>query len=107
MYNYFNKPFFRYSNQLQKWGFEKVPGDRHLHYICELPVGKQNLQSEQRSYKYGFNIDDDQKIPRGPYFIKQPRDVVFDGSRKGITNDITLKYVYYNNSLEELRSCGS
>ncbi|VVC34534.1 Hypothetical protein CINCED_3A024063 [Cinara cedri] len=81
---------YTYSNQLQKWGFEKVPGDRYLHYICEIPAGKQNIQSEQRSYKYGYNIEDDEKIPRGPYFIKQPVNVVFDGSRKGITNDVTL-----------------
>lgn len=90
---------FRYSNQLHKWGFEKVPGDRYLLYICEIPINKHNLIiDEQRSYQYGYNIDDRQKIPRGPYFIKQPSDVVFDGSRVAITNDVTLTYVYSNSS---------
>lgn len=86
-----NYTFFSYSDQLQKWGFEKVPGDKYLHYICEIPAGKQNLLSEERSYKYGYNIEDEQKIPRGPYFIKQPVNVVFDDSSKEITNDVTLK----------------
>ncbi|XP_025417711.1 contactin isoform X2 [Sipha flava] len=84
---------YTYSNQLQKWGFEKVPGDRYLLYICEIPINKHNLIIDDRSYQYGYNIDDRQKIPRGPYFIKQPSDVVFDGSRIAITNDVTLKCV--------------
>lgn len=88
------KTFFRYSAQLQKWGLEKVEGDRSFLYICEVPISKQHLVVEDRSYKYGYNIDDEQKIPRGPYFIKQPSDVVFDGSRKSITNDVTLRYLY-------------
>lgn len=82
--------FFRYSPQLQKWGLEKVYGDQDLQYICEMPVSKQNIVFEDRSYQYGFNIDDQQKIPRGPYFIKQPSNVVFDSSKKSITNDVTL-----------------
>lgn len=85
--------FFRYSTQLQKWGLEKVPGDRNLLYICEIPIDKQHLFVEERSYQYGFNTDDQLKVPRGPYFIKQPSDVVFDDSRKSITNDVTLTYV--------------
>lgn len=75
---------------MQKWGFEKVPGDRYLLYICEVSVTKQHLLDEERSYQYGYNIDDRQKIPRGPYFIKEPSNVVFDSSKKSITNDVTL-----------------
>lgn len=71
-----------------------MPGDRYLLYICEIPVNKQHLIIDERSYQYGYNIDDLQKVPRGPYFIKQPSDVVFDGSRIAITNDVTLKYVH-------------
>ncbi|XP_060843865.1 contactin [Rhopalosiphum padi] len=84
---------YTYSVQLQKWGFEKVPGDRYLLYICEIPLNKQHLIVEERSYKYGYNIDDQQKVPRGPYFIKEPKDVVFDSSRMSITNDVALSCV--------------
>lgn len=63
-------------------------------YICEMPLNKQHLIVEERSYKYGYNIDDQQKVPRGPYFIKEPTDVVFDSSRISITNDVALRYVY-------------
>lgn len=55
-----------------------------------MPLNKQNIIVDERSYQYGYNIDDQQKVPRGPYFIKQPSDVVFDDSRKSITNDVTL-----------------
>lgn len=89
------KTLFRFSVQLQKWGLEKVEADEPLLYICEVPINKQNLMTEERSYQYGYNIDDTQKVPRGPYFIKQPSDVVFDGSRKSITNDVTLRYVLF------------
>lgn len=63
-------------------------------YICEMPLNKQHLIVEERSYTYGYNIDDQQKVPRGPYFIKEPTDVVFDSSRISITNDVALRYVY-------------
>jgi hypothetical protein len=65
-----------------------------LLYICEIPLNKQHLIVEERSYKYGYNIDDQQKVPRGPYFIKEPTDVVFDSSRMSITNDVALRYVF-------------
>jgi len=64
-----------------------------LLYICEIPLNKQHLIVEERSYKYGYNIDDQQKVLRGPYFIKEPKDVVFDSSRMSITNDVALRYV--------------
>jgi len=88
---------YTYSVQLRKWGFEKVPGDKYLHYICEVALNKQLLIFEERSFQYGYNIDDQQKIPRGPFFIKQPTNVVFDGSRKAITNDVTLSRQTQNN----------
>lgn len=78
---------------MHKWGFEKVPGDRYLLYICEIAVDMQHLIIEERSYQYGYNIDDPLKIPRGPFFIKQPTNMVFDGTKKAVTNDVTLKYV--------------
>lgn len=63
-----------------------------MHYICEIALNKQHSIFEERSFQYGYNIDD-QKIPRGPFFIKQPTNVVFDGSKQGVTNDVTLRYV--------------
>lgn len=63
-------------------------------YICEMPLNKQHLIVEERSYQYGYNVDDQQKVPRGPYFVKEPTDVVFDGSRKSFTNDVALRYAY-------------
>lgn len=47
---------------------------------------------DDRTHQYGITVDDPEKIPRGPYFIKQPQDVVFDVSNVKVTNDVTLRY---------------
>jgi len=63
-----------------------------LLYICEMAISK-HVMVEERTYQYGYNIDDQQKIPRGPFFIKQPTNVVFDSSKTIITNFVTLRCV--------------
>nr|CAD7405380.1 unnamed protein product [Timema poppensis] len=89
----FNKDYLAYSfsNKLNRWGFEKVKGDELLLFICEVPVATlRYMVVDDRTYQYGVDIDNPEKIPRGPYFIKQPHDVVFDLSKKTITNDVSL-----------------
>nr|CAD7573639.1 unnamed protein product [Timema californicum] len=89
----FNKDYLAYSfsNKLNRWGFEKVKGDELMLFICEVPVATlRYMVVDDRTYQYGVDIDNPEKIPRGPYFIKQPHDVVFDLSKKTITNDISL-----------------
>lgn len=74
-----------------------------LLYICEVPVTKMHyLVTDDRSYEYGIEIVDPEKIPRGPYFIRQPSDTVFDvGTRKG-SNDVTLRFVLCVDYLRQL-----
>ncbi|KAL1110582.1 hypothetical protein AAG570_008110 [Ranatra chinensis] len=70
---------FSFSNQQKRWGFESVTGDELLLYICEVPVTKVHyMVVDERTHEYGVTIDNPEKIPRGPYFIKQPVNVVFD-----------------------------
>lgn len=89
----FNKDYlvYSFSNQLKRWGFEQVAGDEPLLFICEALM--QNLHYlivDDRTYQYGVDVEDPLKIPRGPYFIMQPHDVVFDLSKKEILNDVSL-----------------
>ena len=54
---------------------------QNLHYLVV----------EDRTYQYGVDVEDPLKIPRGPYFIMQPHDVVFDLSKREILNDVALR----------------
>ena len=82
---------YSYHNNLQRWGLEKVTGKDKLLYICEAPISNlYNLVDDDRTYQYGIEIDNPHEIPRGPYFIKQPTDKVFDLSKRKINNDVTL-----------------
>lgn len=88
-----NKDFlvYSFSPELKKWGFEYVTGNEPLLFICEAPVSKLHyLVVDDRTYQYGEDVDDPEKIPRGPYFIRQPHDVVYDLSRTQIGNDVSL-----------------
>lgn len=76
------------------WGFEPVRGDEPLLFICEANIGAvQRLVSENRSFTYGIDVADPEKIPRGPYFIKQPTDATFDTSKRKLYNDVSVRYV--------------
>ncbi|XP_033366000.1 contactin isoform X1 [Bombus vosnesenskii] len=82
---------YSYHNNLQRWGLEKVNGRDRFLYICEAPISNlHNLVDDDRTYQYGIEIDNPREIPRGPYFIKQPTDKVFDLSKRKINNDVAL-----------------
>uniref|UniRef100_A0A0A9W5Z2 Contactin n=1 Tax=Lygus hesperus TaxID=30085 RepID=A0A0A9W5Z2_LYGHE len=85
---------YSFSNELKRWGFKKVDGEAMLLYICEVPVSKLHyLVTDDRTYSYGVEITDPERIPRGPYFIKQPTDAVFDVSTRKGANDVTLRCI--------------
>ena len=46
---------------------------------------------EDRSFSYGVDVSDVRYIPRGPKFIKEPVDVVFDLSKRRINNDVAMR----------------
>lgn len=82
---------YSFSNALRRWGLEKVTGEDRLLYICEAPLANvHNMVTEDRSYDYGLDIDDPERIPCGPYFINQPVDVVYDLMMKTSNNDVSL-----------------
>lgn len=84
---------FSFSNALRRWGLERVTGEEPLLYICEAPLANvHNMATEDRTYDYGLDIEDPEKVPCGPYFINQPVNVVFDLSKKSLNNDVSLRY---------------
>lgn len=82
---------YAYSDGLKRWGLEKINGHEAHYYICEAPVANlAYLLSDDRTYQYGIEVNDPLRIPRGPYFIKQPDIKVFDVTKRVVNNDVTL-----------------
>lgn len=77
-----------------RWGLEKVSGDEHLTYICEAPFSRLSyLVAEERSFSYGVDVDDPERIPRGPYFVRQPTNVVYDNQNARDYKDVVMTLV--------------
>uniref|UniRef100_A0A224X5J2 Putative receptor mediating netrin-dependent axon guidance n=1 Tax=Panstrongylus lignarius TaxID=156445 RepID=A0A224X5J2_9HEMI len=82
---------YKFSNEMKKWALERVNGEEVLLYICEAPISKVHyLIMDDRTPQYGLNVDNPERLPKGPYFIKQPVNVVYDLSERQIYNDVTL-----------------
>ncbi|KAK0161854.1 hypothetical protein PV327_008261 [Microctonus hyperodae] len=82
---------YAYSDSLKRWGLEKVTGSEELLYICEAAVNDLHVAVEDdRDYQYGIEVDNPLRIPRGPYFIRQPESKVFDVSKRNVIDEIIL-----------------
>ncbi|XP_072402624.1 contactin [Diabrotica undecimpunctata] len=82
---------YNFSRTHLHWVFEPVRGDEPLLFICEANIlAVQRLVIEDRSFTYGIDVTDPEKIPRGPYFIKQPVDATFDTSKRKLLNDVSI-----------------
>lgn len=91
--NIYNRDYlvYAYDNELKHWGLQKVSGQKPYLYICEAHISAlHNLVEDDRTYEFGIEIHDPLRIPRGPYFIKQPENKIFDIAKRIINNDITL-----------------
>lgn len=86
---------YGFSRSKDRWLF--IPSyefEPHL-FICESqqlynPNNVNALQDDKRTYDYGLEITDERRIPRGPRFVKQPRDTTFDTSHKTLRDDVTI-----------------
>lgn len=82
---------YKFSKKLMHWGLEPVDGKDPLPFICKADITVvEKLKADERSYTYGAEIVDPDKVPRGPYFIREPNDVIFDTSKRKLYNDISL-----------------
>uniref|UniRef100_A0A1I8QBD3 Contactin n=1 Tax=Stomoxys calcitrans TaxID=35570 RepID=A0A1I8QBD3_STOCA len=114
---------YAYSKLKDRWMFMPAFDIELNLFICESKILHSpeniNLKSdEKRPYTYGIDVGDIEKIPRGPYFVKQPNDTTFDTSKSRLINDVTLsclargyptpsyswyREVYVNDTLEYKR----
>ncbi|KAG8191909.1 hypothetical protein JTE90_019843 [Oedothorax gibbosus] len=92
--SYLRYAAYNYSELAYKWGLQKVDSTEILASICEIPKEKLNqLIVTERDIDYGMIVLDKEKLPRGPYFIEEPRPVIFDPSSRKLVNDVALKCV--------------
>ncbi|XP_005186281.1 contactin [Musca domestica] len=114
---------YGFSKLKDRWMFMPAYDFELNLFICESKLLHNpeniNLKSdEKRPFHYGMDIRDAEKIPRGPYFVKQPNDTTFDTSKNRLINDVTLsclaggyptptyswyREVYVNDTLEYKR----
>jgi hypothetical protein len=82
---------FSFSDRRSMWGLLKVTGQDANQYICEVPLSQvPYIQVDNRDFEYGIDVQDHKKIPRGPYFLKEPKSEVFDISRGVPLSYVTL-----------------
>ncbi|XP_058128095.1 contactin [Anopheles ziemanni] len=84
-----------FNGHKEKWQFHPVSGEDQFLFICESrnlysADNMKTLLEDQRQYDYGLEQTDLEKIPRGPYFIRQPVDTTYDTGKFKITKDVTM-----------------
>jgi Immunoglobulin I-set domain/Immunoglobulin domain len=87
---------FGYSREKNKWMYMPTYDFENNLFICESQVlfNAENINAHadsQRKIDYGVEIIDPEKLPRGPYFIKQPRDTTYDTGKRKVTNDVSIQ----------------
>ncbi|KAH9425880.1 Contactin-3 [Dermatophagoides pteronyssinus] len=85
---------YNFSQSLNRWGLLRTNGNEYNAYICKLRKEDVNFANAiERNIDYGVNVIDSAKIPRGPRFVHEPKDVIFDVSGRSQLNYATLKCV--------------
>lgn len=83
-----------YSEQDEVWGFEPISGPTKMAFICEIPVDDVAYwMTGERSVGYGQKLGVKTPIQKGPRFIREPEDVVFDVTRRKEDNNARLRCV--------------
>lgn len=86
---------YGYSRSKDRWVYMPTYDFEHNLYICEsiqlYSIENVNrLDESRRGIDYGFEIVDPERIPRGPYFIREPNETTYDTGKRKITNDVSM-----------------
>ncbi|XP_017081684.1 contactin [Drosophila eugracilis] len=86
---------YAFSKKRDRWMFMPAYEIELNLFICESKVlynpDNVNIKlDDKRPYHYGLDITDMERIPRGPFFVKQPNDTTFDVNKNRLINDVTL-----------------
>lgn len=86
---------YGYSREKSRWMYMPTYDFENNLFICES-LQLYNVENviahadSQRKIDYGIEVIDPEKLPRGPYFIKQPRHTTYDTGKRRVTNDVTI-----------------
>ncbi|XP_077497058.1 contactin [Amblyomma americanum] len=85
---------YNFSTEHNRWGLQRVaPGDE-LAFICEIPKERLfQIYIQERPLDFGYILTNREEVPRGPYFVEEPEEVIFDLSGRTTGNDISLRCV--------------
>lgn len=86
---------YGYSREKNRWVYMPTYDFENNLFICEsrllYSVDNINVHSDsQREIDYGVEVIDPLKLPRGPFFIRQPRDTTYDTGKRRVTNDVSI-----------------
>lgn len=87
---------YGYSREKSRWLYMPTYDFENNLFICESQqlYNVENIiahADSQRKIDYGIEVIDPEKLPRGPYFIKQPRDTTYDTGKRRVTNDVSIQ----------------
>lgn len=87
---------YGYSREKNRWMYMPTYDFENNLFICEslllFNIDNINAHSDsQRKIDYGVEVVDPEKLPRGPYFIKQPRHTTYDTGKRRVTNDVSIQ----------------
>lgn len=87
---------YGYSREKSRWLYMPTYDFENNLFICEshslYTIDNINVHADsQRKIDYGVEVIDPEKLPRGPYFIKQPRDTTYDTGKRRVTNDVSIQ----------------
>ncbi|KPM09920.1 contactin-like protein [Sarcoptes scabiei] len=83
---------YNFSQNLNRWGLIRTNGNDYHSFICKMKKEDVTFaNAAERDIDYGINVIDQAMIPRGPKFLQEPKDVIFDVSGRSQLNHATLK----------------
>lgn len=87
---------YGYSREKNRWMYMPTYDFENNLFICEslqlYTVENINVHIDsQREIDYGVEVVDIEKLPRGPFFIKQPKDTTYDTGKRRVTNDVFIQ----------------
>lgn len=87
---------YAYSREKNRWVYMPTYDFESNLFICEslqlYSIDNINAHADaQREIDYGVEVVDPEKLPRGPFFIKQPRDTTYDTGKRRVTNDVSIQ----------------
>ncbi|XP_063704991.1 contactin-like [Culicoides brevitarsis] len=86
---------YAYSRSKDRWMFIPTYEREPNLFICESRQlydikNVEKIEEDKRTIEYGMDYYEEERLPRGPYFIKQPSDTTYDTGKRLIRNDVSI-----------------